>query len=74
LAALVQKPAGQPEAPNWRKGGYLQGNEAPKDPWQRPYLYVQPGQHGDFDVYSLGADGKPGGNDADADIGHWMQN
>jgi len=73
LDALVRKPAGQPEAKNWRKGGYLQGTEVPKDPWQRIYLYVQPGQHGEFDVYSLGADGKPGGDDYDADLGHWMQ-
>lgn len=72
LEALVRKPAGQPEAPNYKQGGYLATQELPKDPWQRPYLYVSPGQHGEFDVYTLGADGKPGGESYDADLGHWM--
>lgn len=69
LEALVTKPAGTPEAPNWKKGGYLDG--VPKDPWGRTYLYLQPGQHGDMDVYTLGADGKPGGEGEAADIGNW---
>lgn len=73
MEALVRKPSGAPEAPNWKNGGYLASNEVPKDPWGRPYLYVSPGQHGDFDVYTLGADGKPGGDNYDADLGHWMQ-
>lgn len=69
LEALVSKPAGAPEAPNWRKGGYLDG--VPKDPWGRTYLYLQPGQHGDMDVYTLGSDGKTGGEGEAADIGNW---
>jgi general secretion pathway protein G len=69
LGALVSKPAGQPDAPNWRTGGYL--DAVPKDPWGTPYQYLNPGQHGAFDVYSLGADKKPGGQGADADIGNW---
>lgn len=69
LEALVSKPSGAPEAPNWRKGGYLDG--VPKDPWGRNYLYLQPGAHGDMDVYTLGADGKPGGEGEAADIGNW---
>lgn len=73
LEALVRKPSGSPEAPNWKNGGYLASTELPKDPWGRTYLYVSPGQHGDFDVYTLGADGKPGGDEYDADLGHWMQ-
>lgn len=73
LDALVRKPGGQPEAPNYKNGGYLSINEVPKDPWNRPYLYVSPGQHGAFDVYTLGADGKPGGENFDADLGHWMR-
>lgn len=59
-----------PDAPNW-KGPYLQSRSVPKDPWGRPYQYVQPGQHGEFDVYSLGADGKPGGEGEAADVGNW---
>lgn len=69
LEALVTKPAGAPEAPNWKKGGYLDG--VPKDPWGRTYLYLQPGQHGDMDVYTLGSDGKPGGEGEAGDIGNW---
>lgn len=72
LSALVQKPGGQPEAPNWRQGGYL-STGLPKDPWQRPYLYLHPGQQGEVDVYSLGADGKPGGEGNNADIGSWQK-
>lgn len=69
LAALTAKPGGQPEAPNWRTGGYLE--KPAKDPWGNPYQYLRPGQHGEFDIYSLGADGKPGGEGDDADIGNW---
>ncbi len=69
LEALVQRPSGQPEAPNWRSGGYL--DRLPRDPWGRPYQYLHPGQHGEFDVYSLGADGRPGGEGINAEIGNW---
>ena len=72
LAALVSKPGGQPEAPNWRSGGYLSGG-LPKDPWGTPYQYLQPGQHGTFDVYSLGADRRAGGEGENADIGNWAK-
>ena len=68
LEALVSKPTGQPEASNW-KGPYL--DRLPKDPWNRPYLYQQPGQHGEIDVYSYGLDGRPGGEGEAADIGNW---
>lgn len=44
---------------------------APVDPWDRPYQYLQPGQNGQFDVYTLGRDGQQGGEDEDADIGNW---
>ena len=71
LDALVNKPSGSPEAANWRKGGYL--DKAPKDPWNHPYLYLHPGSHGDVDVFSYGADGKPGGEGEDADVGNWDQ-
>ena len=69
LQALVTKPAIAPIPQNWKKGGYLE--RLPKDPWGNPYQYLQPGLHGDVDVSSLGADGAPGGEDNDADIGSW---
>jgi general secretion pathway protein G len=68
LEALSAKPSGQPEAPNW-KGPYL--DRVPKDPWNRPYQYQQPGQHGEIDIFSYGADGKPGGDGEAADVGNW---
>ena len=69
LEALVEKPTSGPEAKNWQKGGYIK--KVPTDPWQNDYQYVSPGQEGDFDLYSLGADGRPGGVDTNADIGNW---
>jgi general secretion pathway protein G len=69
LEALISKPGGQPEAANWKAGGYLE--QLPKDPWGRDYQYQSPGQHGEVDVYSLGRDGKVGGEGADADFGNW---
>ena len=68
LDALVSKPSGQPEAPNW-KGPYL--DRIPKDPWNRAYVYQEPGQHGAFDVSSLGADGQAGGEGEATDVGNW---
>lgn len=68
LEALVQKPA---NAPSWKDGGYI--DRLPKDPWGRPYQYLNPGTHGTIDIFSLGADGQPGGEGKDADIGNWMQ-
>ncbi len=69
LAALVAKPEQPPLPPNWKPGGYLE--RLPKDPWGRPYQYLNPGLRGEIDVMSLGADGKAGGTGADADIGSW---
>lgn len=68
LEALVTKP-NDPNVRNWKPGGYL--DRAPKDPWGNPYLYLNPGNHGEIDIYSLGRDGRPGGEDLDADIGNW---
>jgi len=70
LQALVSKPGGSPEAAHWRKGGYLP--RLPIDPWGQPYRYLNPGQHGEIDVYSLGADGQNGGEGEDADVGNWQ--
>ena len=50
--------------------GYLK--KLPLDPWNKPYLYASPGQHGEADVWTLGADGKEGGEGGDADIGSWQ--
>lgn len=73
LQALVARPGGQPEARNWRAGGYLDAASVPKDPWGNDYLYLSPGQHGEFDVYSYGRDGRPGGEGPDADLGNWTR-
>jgi general secretion pathway protein G len=69
LLALVEKPATPPIPPNWKGGGYLE--RLPKDPWGNPYQYLNPGLHGELDVFSFGADGVPGGEGTDADIGSW---
>jgi general secretion pathway protein G len=69
LEALVEKPVGSPEPRNWKDGGYL--DRLPKDPWGNDYQYLSPGEHGEFDLYSLGADARPGGEGVDADIGNW---
>ncbi|GGF50129.1 general secretion pathway protein G [Mameliella alba] len=69
LAALVSRPSSDPVPANWASGGYM--DRVPQDPWGRPYQYLQPGVHGDFDVFTYGADGVPGGTGADADIGSW---
>jgi general secretion pathway protein G len=69
LKALVQKPD-DPNVQNWRAGGYLQ--HLPKDPWGHDYQYQVPASHGgDYDLFSLGADGQPGGEGANSDIGNW---
>lgn len=69
LQALVSPPTLDPLAPNWATGGYM--DRLPKDPWGQLYQYLSPGVHGDFDVFTYGADGAPGGSGADADIGSW---
>ena len=69
LQALVAKPQSAPVPTNWRQ--YL--DKLPKDPWGKEYQYLNPGVHGEVDVFSLGADGAPGGaGGADADIGSWQ--
>lgn len=71
LEALVTKPA-DPNIRNWKQGGYLPS--LPSDPWGNPYLYLNPGNNGEIDVYTLGRDGRPGGEGIDADIGNWDLN
>ncbi len=67
LQALVTKPNGNPEAKNWKQGGYLRS--LPRDPWGNEYQYINPGSSGaSFDLYSFGADGKTGGEDMNKDL------
>ncbi len=68
IEALVTKPA-DPNIKNWKSGGYLP--KLPNDPWGNPYLYLNPGNQGEIDIYTLGRDNKPGGEGVDADIGNW---
>jgi general secretion pathway protein G len=68
LEALVRKPTAGNVPPNWRP--YL--DKLPNDPWGRPYQYVNPGVRGEVDVFSFGADGQPGGEARDADVGSWQ--
>jgi len=70
LEALVRNP-GEAAAPNWNPGGYLGRSQVPLDPWNNPYQYRSPGQYGQFDVFSYGADGQQGGEGVNADIGNW---
>ena len=69
LEALTAAPAGV-DAAKYQAGGYLKGKLS-LDPWGRPYLYASPGQHGDADVWTMGADNREGGEGANADIGSW---
>ena len=69
LQALTVKPTSNPIPQNWKQGGYLE--RLPNDPWGRPYQYLNPGIKGEIDVFSLGADGQPGGEGPNADIGSW---
>jgi general secretion pathway protein G len=68
LEALVRKPTAGPIPPSWKT--YL--DKLPADPWGRAYQYLNPGVHGEIDVFSLGADGQAGGEGGNADIGSWQ--
>ncbi|MCL4748353.1 MAG: type II secretion system major pseudopilin GspG [Burkholderiaceae bacterium] len=67
LQALVVRPTAGAAADNWK--AYL--DKLPNDPWGKPYQYLNPGIKGEIDVFSFGADGKPGGTGVDSDIGSW---
>ena len=71
LDALVNLPQTGDIPKNWKKSGYLSKKTVPKDPWGNDYIYISPGNHGDFDIVSYGADGNPGGEDLDKDINSW---
>lgn len=68
LESLVQKPTAGAIPPNWKKNL----DKLPADPWGRPYQYLNPGVKGEIDVFSFGADGQPGGEAKNADIGSWQ--
>ena len=68
LEALIVAP-NDPSIKNWNPNGYIA--RLPKDPWGNAYQYLNPGSHGTVDIYSFGADGKPGGAEEAADIGNW---
>ena len=71
LQALVSAPAGLAQPERYRQGGYVR--RLPEDPWGNPYRYRRQSTHGQqFDVFSLGADGKEGGEGNDADLGNWQ--
>jgi general secretion pathway protein G len=71
LEALVEPSSLDPEPRNFKEGGYL--SELPVDPWGNPYLYLSPGERGEVDIYTLGADGLSGGEDQNTDIGNWKE-
>jgi general secretion pathway protein G len=71
LQALITRPTNGPQPANWKSGGYV--DRLNKDPWGNPYQYLSPGTRSEVDIFSLGADGKPGGNGNDADIGSWAE-
>jgi len=70
LKALVERPTVDPVPNNWKDGGYLE--RLPNDPWGNPYQYLNPGVHGEIDVFSYGPEGKPGGQGKNAEIGSWQ--
>ncbi|HMH16700.1 MAG TPA: type II secretion system major pseudopilin GspG [Burkholderiales bacterium] len=70
LAALTKKPERGDIPRNWKPGGYLE--KLPVDPWGTDYQYLNPGIRGEVDVFSFGADRKPGGEGFDSDIGSWQ--
>jgi general secretion pathway protein G len=69
LAALAQRPPG---VDVWN-GPYVKGGTVPQDPWGNAYIYRSPGQHGQFDIVSLGADGRDGGEGSNADVNSWTR-
>lgn len=69
LNGLWEKPADEGRALSWH-GPYLK-KKVDKDPWGNAYVYAFPGQHGEYDLISLGADGQPGGEGENADVNSW---
>jgi general secretion pathway protein G len=68
IQSLMTKPTASPVPPNWK----VYVDKLPADPWGRPYQFLNPGVKGEIDVFSFGADGQPGGEGKDADVGSWQ--
>jgi general secretion pathway protein G len=71
LDALVEKPSTGTIPTNWRERGYLDSKKVPNDPWGRKYVYIMPGEHGDYDLSSYGRDNEKGGEGDAKDINLW---
>ena len=69
LNSLVEKPTVGRTPNRYKEGGYIK--KIPQDPWGQSYLYLSPGVHGDFDLFSYGPDGESGGEGEDADVANW---
>lgn len=71
LQALVEKPTSGKIPNKYKSEGYLDNKNVPKDPWGNDYVYLSPGEHGDYDLFSFGGDGVRGGEEKNADIENW---
>jgi general secretion pathway protein G len=71
LDALVKRPESGNVPKKWREGGYLESSKVPKDPWGNNFIYLLPGEHGEFDLSSYGRDGQKGGDGDGLDINNW---
>ena len=71
LESLKNNPGNLRNPSKYPYGGYI--NKIPVDPWGNNYVYIFPGQNSEYDIVSLGADGQPGGEGENADIGNWSQ-
>ena len=71
LESLKTNPGNLRNPSKYPNGGYI--NKIPVDPWGNNYVYIFPGQNSEYDIVSLGADGQPGGEGENADIGNWSQ-
>ena len=71
LVALIEKPTVGVIPKGYKDGGYLESRKIPKDPWSNDYLYISPGEHGDYDLFCYGSDGVKGGEGKNADIASW---
>ena len=71
LESLKNNPGNLRNPSKYPNGGYI--NKIPVDPWGNNYVYIFPGQNSEYDIVSLGADGQPGGEGENADIGNWSQ-
>lgn len=71
MQALLTKPTTGLIPKNYRQEGYLESKKLPTDPWGGDYIYLSPGEHGDYDLCSLGSDGVKGGEGKGADICNW---